>query len=234
MAKCPICKGKINSFNKTKALDGTICGYCASLCSSHSVMQVEEISEHWKKNNERWNVFKTTQKLKNIMSGVVSIDTDNEMFVFCDAENKKKIKITPIVFKYNEVIRYEKEIVGERNVSKKKGTLTRAVVGGAIAGPVGAIVGGGTAKTETKTVGGVELLKIRFKLESGEYEKCITNYPLELIGFLDKCIQENEKEDVQSNNDSAADEIMKYKNLLDIGAITQEEFEAKKKQLLNL
>ena len=141
MAKCPICKGKINSFNKTKALDGTICGYCASLCSSHSVMQVEEISEHWKKNNERWNVFKTTQKLKNIMSGVVSIDTDNEMFVFCDAENKKKIKITPIVFKYNEVIRYEKEIVGERNVSKKKGTLTRAVVGGAIAGPVGAIVG---------------------------------------------------------------------------------------------
>lgn len=33
---------------------------------------------------------------------------------------------------------------------------------------------------------------------------------------------------------SAADEILKYKNLLDCGAITEEEFEAKKKQLLNL
>ena len=31
---------------------------------------------------------------------------------------------------------------------------------------------------------------------------------------------------------SAADELLKYKNLLDIGAITQEEFDAKKKQLL--
>ncbi len=33
---------------------------------------------------------------------------------------------------------------------------------------------------------------------------------------------------------SSADEIKKYKELLDIGAITQEEFEAKKKQLLGL
>lgn len=31
-----------------------------------------------------------------------------------------------------------------------------------------------------------------------------------------------------------ADEIMKYKQLLDTGAITQEEYDAKKKQLLNL
>lgn len=33
---------------------------------------------------------------------------------------------------------------------------------------------------------------------------------------------------------SAADEIMKFKNLLDMGAITQEEFDAKKKELLGL
>lgn len=33
---------------------------------------------------------------------------------------------------------------------------------------------------------------------------------------------------------SAADEIKKYKELLDLGAITQEEFDAKKKQLLGL
>ena len=33
---------------------------------------------------------------------------------------------------------------------------------------------------------------------------------------------------------SAADEIMKYKQLLDVGAITQDEYDAKKKQLLGL
>ena len=33
---------------------------------------------------------------------------------------------------------------------------------------------------------------------------------------------------------SDADEILKYKKLLDAGAITQEEFDAKKKQLLGL
>lgn len=34
--------------------------------------------------------------------------------------------------------------------------------------------------------------------------------------------------------DSSADEILKFKNLLDVGAITQEEFNLKKKQLLGL
>jgi len=33
---------------------------------------------------------------------------------------------------------------------------------------------------------------------------------------------------------SASDEIMKLKNLLDSGILTQEEFDNKKKQLLNL
>lgn len=38
----------------------------------------------------------------------------------------------------------------------------------------------------------------------------------------------------QSTQISVADEILKFKKLLDMGAITQEEFDAKKKQLLNL
>ena len=37
---------------------------------------------------------------------------------------------------------------------------------------------------------------------------------------------------VQVNNFSMADEIRKYKELLDMGAITQEEFDVKKKELL--
>ncbi|MBE6806625.1 MAG: SHOCT domain-containing protein [Ruminococcaceae bacterium] len=37
-----------------------------------------------------------------------------------------------------------------------------------------------------------------------------------------------------SSQTSAADELKKYKDLLDAGIITQEEFDAKKKQLLGL
>ena len=45
--------------------------------------------------------------------------------------------------------------------------------------------------------------------------------------------QDNNKQE-QVNNISNAEELKKYKELLDSGVITQEEFEAKKKQLLNL
>ena len=39
---------------------------------------------------------------------------------------------------------------------------------------------------------------------------------------------------VTTSKTSNADELKKYKDLLDSGVITQEEFEAKKKQLLGL
>ena len=39
---------------------------------------------------------------------------------------------------------------------------------------------------------------------------------------------------IQIQQTSSADEILKYKNLLDMGIITQDEFEQKKKQLLGL
>lgn len=39
---------------------------------------------------------------------------------------------------------------------------------------------------------------------------------------------------VSNEEIGTADEIKKYKELLDMGAITQEEFDIKKKQLLNL
>lgn len=45
---------------------------------------------------------------------------------------------------------------------------------------------------------------------------------------------QTQTQNVVVSNDSSADEIVKFKNLLDQGIITQEEFEFKKKQLLGL
>lgn len=55
-----------------------------------------------------------------------------------------------------------------------------------------------------------------------------------LIGIFSKRLLSTIKESKNTQADSNADEINKLKNLLDNGAITQEEFEAKKKQLLGL
>ena len=44
----------------------------------------------------------------------------------------------------------------------------------------------------------------------------------------------NENKELLKQKTTVADEIKKFKELLDMGAITQEEFDAKKKQLLGL
>ena len=46
--------------------------------------------------------------------------------------------------------------------------------------------------------------------------------------------EEKRKVSQEMNDDSRFDEIRKYKQLLDEGIITEEEFQAKKKELLNL
>lgn len=55
-----------------------------------------------------------------------------------------------------------------------------------------------------------------------------------LIGKFSKKLFSTLKDNKKPSDESNYDEIKKLKNLLDIGAITQEEFDEKKKQLLNL
>lgn len=61
----------------------------------------------------------------------------------------------------------------------------------------------------------------------------------EIISLLEMICHENESQESvtqleETPNISIADEIRQYKALCDDGIITQEEFEAKKKQLLGL
>ena len=58
----------------------------------------------------------------------------------------------------------------------------------------------------------------------------------EIANFIKNRVKETKEAScaLPNPNISATDEIIKYKNLLDIGAITQEEYDLKKKQLLGL
>lgn len=67
------------------------------------------------------------------------------------------------------------------------------------------------------------------------YSKQHTPLMKEIYTFIDGRIRECKNgQNKQAIQVSSADELKKYKELLDMGAITQEEFDAKKKQLLGL
>lgn len=63
------------------------------------------------------------------------------------------------------------------------------------------------------------------------FDKKEINQILEIKEYIENYIS-NKNRPVQVSSD--ADELLKYKELLDMGAITEEEFEAKKKQILGL
>lgn len=121
-------------------------------------------------------------------------------------------------------------------------------------GGVGAIVGGSTGKKKAKNI--CTELRIKITMSNPDYPveyidfisgtefkkdgllyKAAVSQAHECLSLLQIMLDENKK-DIQYSTDntqiSAADEIMKFKRLLDDGIISQEEFEAKKKQLLGL
>lgn len=55
-----------------------------------------------------------------------------------------------------------------------------------------------------------------------------------VLGLIIVAVQKDKNQSSNNNNTSNTEELKKYKELLDNEVITQEEFEAKKKQLLGL
>ena len=55
-----------------------------------------------------------------------------------------------------------------------------------------------------------------------------------ILSLVWACKRDEQKTEIVARGASPADEIKKYKDLLDSGAISQEEFEEKKKRLLEL
>ena len=62
---------------------------------------------------------------------------------------------------------------------------------------------------------------------------CIKNRD-EIYEVVSKLLMERQTSKTVSNESSPVEDLKKYKELLDSGVISQEEFDAKKKQLLNL
>lgn len=245
---CPICENKLG-FLKHEFADGIrVCGNCFI----SSGITLSEIAQRGQKNisieeiKDRINVSK---QVKDELEQFTATKSIGNAIAF-DDENKL-IMISPKkharVYDYNHISSFELLEDGEIVTS---GGLGRALVGGALFGGTGAIVGGVTGNRKNKEK--ISSLRIKLSLKD-------INYPVDYVDFLSMntkrgsliykvayneaqeclsalqyiCDQEKSTKQHNSSN-SAADEIMKYKNLLDAGAITQEEFDYKKKELLGL
>lgn len=157
-------------------------------------------------------------------------------------------------FKYADVYDY-KDILDfellEDGTSIIKGGLARSVVGGAIFGGVGAIVGGvtGNRKVHQKcnslkikiTLNRTDTPIIYINLISKPIEKYYEAYKdaynnaqkiLSLLQIICNQVMEDNSSVEKTNYFSVADEIRKFKQLFDDGIISEEEFNTKKKQLL--
>ncbi len=258
---CVLCGSEVGSLSRTKLNNGNfLCSECVAkvgISQGFSMdtlkgLSVDKIKKRIKQHEEDtkenlYRVSKFTPSYK--VGGYVWFDDSNKWFVFPKGTFSSKIE-NCYVFKYDEIIDYE---VLEDGTTITKGGFGKALVGGAVFGLAGAIAGGSSKKTkeicnkleikvttrnQDRPVVYLNLINTQFKKDSLVYKTAYKSVQDVLSKFqivLDQLEQEkgvNKKE--ISKNVSTADEIKKFKELLDSGTITQEEFDVKKKELLNL
>ena len=235
---CPVCGGKLGLLNREKSADGLICASCSNFFYSKLGFRAAKqptatLADYWATLEQHRKVFKETDSIYDGDALFVSIDKTNWLFCFGHRGGDKGPRM---IYSFDEVAGYESDAPDDLTVTEAKGGIGRAVIGAAVAGPVGAIVGAATAKTETrKGSRSKENVSIRFTLPLGETSLPTTVYPGGMTAFLKRCKVSQEKPRVTDQvTSSTADELLKFKQLLDMGAITEAEYNAKKAQLLGL
>lgn len=185
------------------------------------------------------------------------IDSRNADFVGIQAvgrilevdDEKKMIKFTFLrqerIYPYQAIIAYE---LIENNGTVSEGGVKGAAVGGLLFGTAG-IVAGSVIGNKNQAV----CNNMSIRITVNDSKNPLINIPLisqsvkkdsfvyntarstanQIMARLEYICSLNEKESNKNTNHfSAADEILKFKGLLDSGIITEEEFEHKKRELL--
>lgn len=242
MALCKSCGSSLSFAGaKTKIKDGVICSNCAnstkfknSEFKEKDLLQIKTRQSYLEKHKSVFESFSATTEIQNRLY----IDSTNRLF---------KVNNSPEVFRFEDLIDFELVEDGNSVVS---GGLGGAVVGGFLFGGIGAIVGSNaSSKKISKEVTNLDVvLKINSEWypkekmnvifsktprNSASYKKSLA-FAEKLMLELEKIKKSCEKTTVPNNAISAADEILKFKHLMDAGIITEQEFQQKKNQLLGL
>ena len=134
------------------------------------------------------------------------------------AETRKRCNVCGHIFCYTNA-----------DIKKNRSNATSAVFS-SIGGIAGAVSGAYAASAVNQTNAQNSLNKIV------DYNKCPNCNSANLSIITDKEFEEMKKQQNISNQQpvSVADELKKFKELLDMGILTEEEFNVKKKELLGL
>jgi len=186
------------------------------------------------------------------ISAIMEVDERKRLVAFLTGFLGIRGKNTKI-YRYEDILEYE---LLENGSSVTKGGLGRAIAFGVLTGGVGAIVGGVTSQKRNLSVCDslklkitindinnpavfVDIITSKTKTDSPSYQSKYKSAQ-EALSLLNIICNSNETEKAMASVgnmasiSSSADEIAKYKALLDNGAITIAEYEAKKKQFLDL
>lgn len=148
-------------------------------------------------------------------------------------------------YSFHDVIGFE---LLEDGVSITSRGIGKSRVGGALFGSVGAIVGGNTAKRKTKMIVSslkvkitindirnpviyIELINTPIKSDSLPFKQAY-GYAQEILSVFSLINHVSQEIVSGSERTSVADEIIKLKSLVDVGVLTQEEFDKEKEKLL--
>ena len=253
---CPICERPTGAMSKSSAkYNGVfVCQSCAKKLSANNIFllklknypleELRRIACVQDKDAHKAEIenFSVTKRIGNY----IHFDDTNKKFAILETNLSGKLKDMQI-YDYSSIVEYE---LLEDGNSIEKGGVGRAIVGGALFGGVGAIVGGMTNHKHKATC---SKLQIKITLNNisnpvvyvnfietetkkdGIIYKSVFPMAQEALSILSVITKSTVQPDENSAAvSSSADEIMKFKQLLDKGIITQEEFEQKKKQLLGL
>ena len=176
-----------------------------------------------------------------------------------DLEHKQIAICTILPFESIDIIKFsdiiECEIIEDSNTIMKGG-VGRAVVGGVLAGGVGAVVGANTrasknvtnslqiriiTKNISKSLHTMNLITAEIKKDSMEYKSAM-NFANNVYAIITSIINDSEKssnnlggkkEMEQNNNADFVEQLERLAKLKESGVITQEEFEESKQRVLN-
>lgn len=254
---CPFCGTKVGLLNYRIQNNIAVCPTCFAKADldeeSFKLMNVDTLSECYekrKKDLELFRQFRVTNEVKIGLFGAQYFREDENLGVWYVSFSKNPEN--PTLFRHEELAHFE---LLEDGNSVSSGGLGRAAVGGILFGGVGAVVGAVTGgKVTKKVVTSLEVMivlnnpyrkKIKINcmgmdknVKSGsmmykQYVQQAHNLMMFLHGIKARAnVKSNPRE--ASTDVTSVDELLKFKNLLDMGVITEDEFAIKKKQLLNL
>lgn len=208
-------------------------------------IEIDESNRLLKIHNARSNIKKGHGTIAKVGKAYLALYTLGASLAI-----EKAMKPDDTIFSFEEIVDYD---LLENDISVASGGVGRTVFGAAVAGPVGGLLGSLTAKRKTKkSIDSLALqittsdfyfpsvmityINTETKSKSSKYLKEMSKAK-ETMACLDIIFKTQVSSEVQqnySNQSNPYEEVKKVKELLDMGIITQDEFELKKKEILGL